>query len=191
MKVLIGVVVAVAIVAAIWFFGMSYRIDVGVSPSAPLGDFAKVVKELTGKGLRAETPEPTEMATLFRDRFELTDDLTATSYVDLAPGLRHQVIVLRRPDGKIAAVLSHFRSGSFTFSTTGTKAENFAALYWTLLAGAEPKFAKENEGGGDAREYLIARFQRAGAEGIWKKEGASATMRIPQEVADIVTFVAK
>ena len=86
MKVLIGVVVAAAVVAAIWFFGMSYSIDVGISPSAPLGDFAKVVKELTGKGLRADTPDPGEVRMLFRGRFEVTDDLTATSYVDLAPG---------------------------------------------------------------------------------------------------------
>jgi hypothetical protein len=191
MKVLIGVVVAVAVVAAIWFFGMSYTIDVGISPSAPLGDFAKLVKELTGKGLRADKPDPGEVQTLFRDRFEVTDDLTATSYVDLAPGLRHQVIVLRRPDGKIAAVLSHFRSGSLGFSKTGTKAENFAAMYWLLLAGGEPKFTKLNEGGGDAREYLLAKFDRAGASGQWRKEGASATLSIPQEISDLVVFAAK
>jgi hypothetical protein len=191
MKVIIGVVVAVAVVAAIWFFGMTYRIDVGVSPAAPLGDFAKVVKELTGMGLRPDTPDLSEVRMLFRDRLEVADDMKATAYVDLAPGLRHQVIVLQRPDGKIAAVLSHFRSGSFTFSTTGTKAENFAALYWTLLAGAEPKFTKGNESGGDAREFLMAAFQRGGVEGKWKKESASATMRLPQEVSDIVTFVAR
>jgi hypothetical protein len=191
MKVVIGVVVAVAVVAAIWFFGMSYTIDVGVSPSAPLGSYDKVVKQLTGMGLRPDTPDPSEVKMLFNGRFEVTDDLAATSYVDQVPGLRHQVVVLRRPDGRIAAVLSHFRSGSFTYSTTGTKAENFAAMYWKVLAGAEPKFAKENEGGADAREIMMAQFQRAGAEGSWKKEGAGATMRIPQEVSDTVAFVAK
>jgi hypothetical protein len=191
MKMLLGVAAALAVVAAIWFFGFSYSIDVGVSASAPLGDFAKITKELTGKGLRASTPSPDEVKSLFRGRFEVTDDLVASAYVDQVPGLKHQVIVLKRPDGKVAAVLSHFRSGSFSYSETGTAAENFAALYWKLLSGSTPRFEKKNEGGGDAREYTLATFTKGSVEGAWRKEGGGATMNVPQEIADIASFVAK
>lgn len=191
MKILLGILAAVAVVGAIWYFGMSYRLDVGVSPAAPLGDFAKLEAALTGKGLRKETPQPAEVKSLLGDRIEIAADLVATSYVDLVPGLRHQVIVLRKADGKVAAVCSHFRSGSFDYSKTGTKAENFAALYWIALSGAEPKFKKEYEGGGDRREYLLARFQRGAVDAQWRKEGGGATIAVPHEIADLVTFVAK
>ena len=191
MKVLIGVLAAVAIVAAIWFFGMSYRLDVGISASAPLGDFAKIEKELTGKGLRKDTPDPGEVRMLLRDRLEVADDMTATAYVDLAPGLRHQVIVVRRADGRIAGIVSHFRSGAMTFSKTGTKAENFAALYWIALSGGEPKFVKESEGGADGREYLLAKFDKPSVDGQWRKDSASARMNVSQDIADIATFIAK
>lgn len=191
MKILLGILAAVAIVGAIWYFGMSYRLDVGVSPAAPLGDYAKMDKALTGKGLRKETPQPAEVKSLLGDRMEITADLIASAYVDLVPGMRHQVIVLQRPDGKIAAVCSHFRSGSFEFSKTGTKAENFAALYWIALAGSDPKFTKETEGGADRREYLLAKLQKGTVDGQWRKEGSGAAMRLPHEVADTVTFIAK
>ncbi len=191
MKVLLGILAALAVVGAIWYFGMSYSLDVGATPAAPLGDFAKLESALTGKGLRKETPQPAEVKSLLGDRMEIAADLVATSYVDLVPGLRHQVLVLRRPDGKVAAVCSNFRSGSFDYSKTGTRAENFAALYWTALSGAEPKFKKESEGGGDRREFLIARFQKGTIDAQWKKEGGSATLMVPHEIADLVTFIAK
>jgi hypothetical protein len=191
MKILLGILAAVALVGAIWYFGMSYRLDVGVSPTAPLGNFDKLDKALTGKGLRKETPAAAEVKSLFGDRIEMTGDMIASAYIDLVPGLRHQVVVLRRPDGRIAAVCSHFRSGSFDFSKTGTKAENFAALYWIALAGSEPKFTKESEGGSDRREYLLARAQKGTVDALWRKEGAGATMQIPHEIADTVTFVAR
>lgn len=191
MKILVGVLVVVAAVAAFWYFGLSYRLDVGVSSSQPLGVYEKLEQHLVSKGLRKGDPQPGEVKSLLGDKLEITPDLQATAFVDLVPGLRHQVIVLRRADGKVAAVCAHFRSGSFEFSKTGTAAENFAALYWTTLAGAEPKFTKQMEGGADRREYLLATMKRGSVDASWRKEGGGSAMLVPQEITDLATFVAK
>ncbi len=190
MKALIGVVVVAAIAAAIWF-GLSYRLDAGVSPARPLGDFAKLDKELTGRGLRKDVANPREVKSFLGDHLALTDDMTSTCFTDRVPGVLHQVIVVRTAAGKVVGVASRFRSGSFTYSTTGTAVENFTALYWTALAGKEPTFTKESEGGADGREYLIAKLARGSVEGSWRKEGASASLMAAQEMSDTVVFAAK
>jgi hypothetical protein len=191
MKIVIGLVVVIAIVAGIWIFGMSYHMDAGVSASAPLGDPAKLEAHLVKSGLRKAEADRGEVKALLKQRFEVTDDLKATAFLDAAPGLKHQVVLLSRPDGKIVCVLCRFRSGALSFSKTGTRSENFAAIYWIRLAGGEPTFKKESEEGAQMREYLQATFAKGGVDGRWKKESGSNTMSNPQEVTDAVTFVLK
>lgn len=191
-KALIATVVVLAVALAFWFFGMSYKpLDVGASAARPLGDPAKLEKLLVAKGLRKEPANLPEVANLLRGRFEIAEGMTATAYLGQVPGLKHQVVLVTDAGGKILAVLTRFRSGALSYSRTGTPCENFTALYWEALAGAEPKFSKEMEGGADRREFLYAKFARAGADGGWKKEGGSATMMVAQEIADTVTFVAR
>lgn len=191
-KALIATVVVLVAALAFWFFGMSYkRLDVGAAAGRPLGDVAKLDKLLLAKDLRKEAANVPEVRTLLRGRFDLADGMTATTYLGQVPGLKHQVVLVTDAGGRLLCVLARFRSGALSYSRTGTPCENFAALYWEALAGGEPKFGKEMEGGADRREFLLAKFARAGVDGAWKKESGTATMMIAQEVSDTVTFVAR
>jgi hypothetical protein len=191
MKIVGVVLVLVVILVGFWTCGMSYSLNVGATAANPLGDFEKLDKALVAKGLAKSAGDRAEAQNLFNEKFAITDTMTTHAYLDHVPGMKAQVIVVRGADGKVAAVLSRFRSGALSFSKTGTAAENFTALYWIGLATAEPVLTKQDEGGSDRREYLYAQFAKGGATGSWKKEGASATLRLPQEIADTVTFVAR
>ena len=188
MKGLMAVLGLVAIAAAGYFVLGSKGQSFGATPSAPLGQIAKIEQYLVTAGLDKHDMEPVRTRHLLGPEIYEREGVTVTEYRDKVAGYKHYVVLVKDSGGKLIAVAGQIRSGAMGFSKIGTKCEVFLAKFWLATFPTEPTFESKYDPSLGMAEYFIATGERGGVRGVWRKDSPGSNMNLSHQVHDKISF---
>ncbi len=145
-----------------------------LTPDKPLGDKDEIDTYLAGERPFDKKKSKITWSNVFEidEAWEKLEDLETIEYEEDAKGTVAGDVFVKvtlDAEGKVVAITGRFHSRSASWSDAGGLTETFISLLWKEVAQCEASFTKQDRGGPDINEYLLAEFDNGTVAGRWEK----------------------
>jgi len=169
---------------------------VELTADKPLGDKDEIDAHLLGDRPFEKKKGKITWSNTFEieEAWEKLEDLETWEYEENSkstPAGDVHVKVTTDAEGNVVAICGRFHSRSGKWSDAGGPAETFVSLLWKELADCEASFSKQDRGGPDINEYLLAEFDNGTVAGRWEKVPNNGDARNTKSMWDNVFLYVK